>query len=198
MSTTTTDGDHADRAPSQTPRSQPSVTTTVTVTVLVMALLAAAVAFGLLWNSQREELDRRNAANADRMHAEKVAADYAVATSTFDYRDLGPWRVALTTGVSPELKAKLEASVGAISQLMQPLQWVSKGTLLDSVTRSQAGEVYVVAVYISTQTSTVQSPNQEPKPASFTITLDKGKDWQLTEVGSDLQPVGGGAATPPR
>lgn len=181
-----------------TPRKIPAVVTTVIITVAVMALLAGTVLFAVFWNKNRAEIDKREQAAADRSHAEKVAADYATGASSFDYRDMGPWRTALVKGVSPEVKAKLDLSAGALNQLMQPLQWVSKAEFLDSTVKSENGNIYTVGAYMNITTSTVQSPDQAPRMTAFTITIDKSQDWLITEVGDALGqlPVNGGTSDP--
>ncbi|KXO88821.1 hypothetical protein [Tsukamurella pseudospumae] len=161
---------------------------TVVATVVVIALLAGTIVFGLLWNSKRGELNDLKTAAADRAQAEKVASDYAAGASTFDFHDLGPWRTALTKGVSPELKTKLEATVGAMNQLLQPLQWVSKGTVLDAVVNSESGPVYKVSAYVKVEATNVQAASGREVITVYNVTLDKSKDWQVTDVGG----VGGG------
>ncbi|CAM3442809.1 Mce-associated membrane protein [Tsukamurella hominis] len=169
----------------------------VIAAVVAVALLASTVTFAVLWSGadERAATAQRNAdtatlklndleqAAADEARAEKVAADYAAAASTFDYRDLGPWRTALTKGVSPELKTKLEATVGAMNQMMQPLQWVSKGTVLDSVVSNRSGDVFKANVYVKVDATNVQATAGREVITVYTVTLDKSKDWQITDVG---------------
>jgi Mce-associated membrane protein len=156
---------------------------TVVSTVVVIALLAGTIVFGLLWNSKRNEVNELKSAAADKAQAEKVAANYAAGSSTFDYRDLGPWRTAVTTGVSPEVKAKYDALGGAMNQLFQPLQWVSKGTVLDAVVNSQSGPIYKVSAYVRVEATNVQAPGGREVVSVYNVTLDKDKDWQITDVG---------------
>ncbi|WP_415678946.1 hypothetical protein [Tsukamurella hominis] len=185
-------------APTPPPRrSTGLVAGLVIAAVVAVALLASTVTFAVLWSGadERAATAQRNAdtatlklndleqAAADEARAEKVAADYAAAASTFDYRDLGPWRTALTKGVSPELKTKLEATVGAMNQMMQPLQWVSKGTVLDSVVSNRSGDVFKANVYVKVDATNVQATAGREVITVYTVTLDKSKDWQITDVG---------------
>jgi hypothetical protein len=164
--------------------------TTVVITVAVIALMAATAIFGFLYFNTRGELNDMKAADADRAKAEKVAIDYAVGAASFDYRDLGPWSGRLTTGVSPELKSKMEATVGAMNQLLQPLQWVSKGTGLDSVVNSQSGPVYKVTAYVNVDATNAQSTAGRSVVTVYNVTLNKDADWQITDVGGLAQPGG--------
>ncbi len=159
---------------------------TVVVTIVILALLAGTIVFGLLWNSKRGEVNDMKAAAEEKSHAEKVAADYAAGASTFDFHDLTPWRTALTKGVSPELKTKLEATVGAMNQLLQPLQWVSKGTVMDAVVNSQSGSVYRVSAYVKVEATNVQAASGREVVTVYNVTMDKDKDWQITDVGGSL------------
>ncbi|MBS4103399.1 hypothetical protein [Tsukamurella paurometabola] len=162
--------------------------TTVVVTVVILALLATSILFGVLWGMKKSELNDVQEAAANRAQAEKVAAEYAAGASTFDFRDLTPWRSALTKGVSPELKTKLEATVGAMNQLLQPLQWVSKGTVMDAVVNSESGSIFKVNAYVRVEATNVQAASGREVVTVYNVTLDKDKDWQITDVGG----VGGG------
>lgn len=168
--------------------------TTVVATLVVVALLAAAITFSVLWGMQKSENSDMKAAAADKAQAEKVAAEYAAGASTFDYRDLGPWRTALVKGVSPELKTKLDAAAGAMNQLLQPLQWVSKGTVLDSVVNSQSGSIYKVSAYVNVAATNSQAPSGREMVSVYNVTLDKDKDWLITDSGGAV--ANPGAAAP--
>ena len=125
---------------------------------------ASTVTFGVLWagangraDDARTELAATRQAAADDARAEDIAATYAAGASSFDYRDLGPWRTALVKGVSPELKTKLESTAGAMNQLLQPLRWVSTGTVLDAVVTSRSGPVSKVNTYVKVVSTNSQS-----------------------------------------
>ncbi|MGX9294996.1 hypothetical protein [Tsukamurella paurometabola] len=194
-------------APRETARTRAAATTagatvtTVVITVVIVALLAAAITFGVLWGMQKSENDDMKQAAADKAHAEKVASEYATGTATIDFRDLGPWRAALTKGVTPELKAKLDASAGAMTQLLVPLQWVSKGTALDAVVSSQSGSVYKVTAYVKVDGTNIQATTSRDLVTGYEITMDKARDWQITDAGSSLMdslaPDAGGTTQAP-
>ncbi|WP_019202602.1 hypothetical protein [Tsukamurella sp. 1534] len=169
-----------------TASTQPRVFTTVVVTAVVTGLLALSILFAVLWNGSRTELDGLERDAADRARAEQVAADYAVAVATIDYRDPAPWRAAMVAGVTPELKARLEAAVGTMNQVLQPMQWVSTATLDDAVTTSVDGDVFTVSVYLGVERSTVRGAGRDPGETVYTITLDRSRDWIITGVGSPL------------
>ncbi|WEL94373.1 hypothetical protein P1N98_05635, partial [Tsukamurella tyrosinosolvens] len=160
--------------------------TTVVITVVILALLAASITFGVLWGLQKSENSDMKAAAAEKAQAEKVAAEYAAGASTFDFKDLGPWRTAIVKGVSPELKTKMDATAGAMNQLLQPLQWVSKGTVMDAVVNSQSGPIYKVSAYVKVEATNVQAASGRDVLTVYNVTLDKDKDWQITDVGGSL------------
>lgn len=170
--------------------------TTVVITVVILALLATSILFGVLWGLQKSDANDAKNAAADRSHAEKVAADYAAGASTFDYHDLTPWSNALVNGVSPELKTKLQATVGAMNQLLQPLQWVSKGTVKDAIVNSQSGPVYKVSVYVNVEATNVQAASGRDVLTLYNVTLDKDKDWQITDVGGAVDATVPAATAP--
>ncbi|WP_156485779.1 hypothetical protein [Tsukamurella pseudospumae] len=178
-------------------RSTALVVGLVVASVLAVALVVSTVTFAVLWSGaegradtaaekQRvaaTELDALKQTAADEARAQKIAADYAAGASTFDYRDLGPWRTALTKGVSPELKTKLEATAGTMNQLLQPLQWVSKGTVQDSIVNARSGSVYKVNTYVKVSSTNVQATAGREVITTYTVTVDSAKDWQITDVG---------------
>ncbi|WP_147276561.1 hypothetical protein [Tsukamurella tyrosinosolvens] len=162
----------------------------VVASVLALALLASTVTFGVLWagangraDDARTELAATRQAAADDARAEDIAATYAAGASSFDYRDLGPWRTALVKGVSPELKTKLESTAGAMNQLLQPLRWVSTGTVLDAVVTSRSGPVSKVNTYVKVISTNSQSAGTREVLTLYTVTVDKSRDWLITDVG---------------
>ncbi|GAB3133410.1 hypothetical protein GCM10027289_23220 [Tsukamurella serpentis] len=181
----------AERAGAQAATAKATLTTVV-ITVVIIALLATAILFGVLWSMKKSELSDVRDAAADKAKAEKVALDYASGAATFDYRDLAPWRANLVKGVSPDLKNRLDATAGALNQLLQPLQWVSKATAMDAVVNSESGSVYKVNAYVRVQTTNVQAASGREVVTVYNVTLDKDKDWQITDVGG---PVGDPASS---
>ena len=163
-----------------------STVTTVVATVAVIAVVAAIGIVGYLFLDTRNELSSVTNAQADRSQAEKVAGEYAAGAAAMDFRDLGPWRASLVKGVSPELKAKMDAAGGAMTQLLVPLQWASTATVSDTVVTSQSGPIYKVNAYVKTDVSNIQHPDGGYVSLNlWTVTLDKDKGWQVTDSGGD-------------
>ncbi|MGZ9826404.1 hypothetical protein ACXYTP_05780 [Tsukamurella ocularis] len=177
--------------PTPPPRRSPGlVAGLVVASVLVLALVASTVTFGVLWSGAegraddaRAELATVQRAAADDATATRTAATYAAGASSFDYRNLAPWHTALVKGVSPELKTRLESTAGAMDQLLQPMQWVSTGTVVDSVVNARSGSVYKVNVYVKVSATSAQKVEPSVNLAQYAVTLDQSKDWQITDVG---------------
>lgn len=184
-------------APAPPPRrSAGLVAGLVVASVLVLALLASTVTFAVLWSGAqgraddaRAELAATQQAATDDAKAEDVAGKYAIGSSTFDYRDLTPWRTAITTGVSPALKTKLEATAGAMNQLLQPLQWVSKGADPVSVVTDRRATTYKVAVFVKVTANNVQATAGREVLTRYDVTLDKAQNWLITDVGGTAGPT---------
>lgn len=184
-------------APTPPPRrSAGLVAGLVVASVLVLALLASTVTFAVLWSGAqgraddtRAELATTQQAAADDAKAEDVAGKYAIGSSTFDYRDLTPWRTAITTGVSPALKTKLEATAEAMNQLLQPLQWVSKGADPVAVVTSRSDSTYKVAVFVTVTANNVQATAGRELLTRYDVTLDKAQNWLITDVGGTAGPT---------
>jgi hypothetical protein len=64
-----------------------------------------------------------------------------------------------------------------------PLQWNSTAQPLAAKVRSNAGSVYVVDSFVSVLTKTAQGPEPLQSTATYSITIDSNKDWQITDVG---------------
>jgi Mce-associated membrane protein len=165
--------------------------------VLIAALIAGIITFGVLWSSSQDRIDRAQAAQqqsqdeldtlkrtqSDEAKALEVAMNYAVGAATFDYRNLEPWRKAITTGTSPDLTAKMNNTVNSMNQLLQPLRWVSKGTPLDAAVAARTGSLYKVNTYVKVSATNAQAVNGRDVITVYTITLDQAKNWQITDVG---------------
>lgn len=183
-------------APTPPPRrSTGLVVGLVLASVLAVVLLASTVAFAVLWSGEkgraddaRSELAAVRQAQADDARATDVATKYTVAASTFDYRNLGPWQKALTTGVTPELKAKLDATTGAMNQMLQPLQWVSTGSDPVSSVVGRTGAVRKVAVFVKVSVINAQAPAGREVLSRYDITVDGARDWLITDVGGFVAP----------
>lgn len=131
-------------------------------------------------HGQLEAQDRR-ANNYAR--AEKVALDYAVNAATMNFQDLNGWKAKLVAGTTPELNDKLTNAARSMEQILVPLQWTSTAQPLVAKVHSDTGGVYVVDCFVSVQTKTVQAPDPLQSTATYSLTIDGGKNWKITDVG---------------
>ncbi|GAB3135652.1 hypothetical protein GCM10027289_29720 [Tsukamurella serpentis] len=174
------------------------VVRTVLVTVLVVAVLALSVLLFLQHRSLRSE----RAADADRARAEQIAADYAVKAATMDYRDLTPWLNAMKTGVTPELGKKFDAIADTMREVLPPLRMTTTGKALFGKVTSEVNGIYTVKVAVDVSSQNVQAPQGTVSTTAYGVTLDRGRDWIITEVGDSANPNAvlgglGGAPAPP-
>lgn len=112
-----------------------------------------------------------------------MALDYAVNAAQMNFSDLGGWKTKLVAGTSPELNAKLTKAAGDMEQILVPLQWTSTAKPLAAKVRSDSGPVYVVDCFVSVLTKTSQGPDPLQSTATYSITLDRNQNWQITDVG---------------
>jgi hypothetical protein len=70
-----------------------------------------------------------------------------------------------------------------MEQILVPLQWASTATPLAAKVRSDSGPVYVVDCFVSVMTKTSQGPDPLQSTATYSITLDRSQNWQITDVG---------------
>lgn len=161
-----------------------SVSVRTLVVGALVALLAAAVAIvSWLYLGARNQLNAQSAQSANDSRAEKMALDYAVRAATMDYKDLQAWKVKLVEGTSPELTKKLSDAGTSMEQVLVPLQWSSSARPLVAKVRSSAGGVYVVDSFVSVTTKTIQSPEPLQSTATYSTTIDRNNNWQITDVG---------------
>jgi Mce-associated membrane protein len=150
----------------------------------LIAVLAGALAtFMWLYVDARGELDAQTRQSDNNAHAEKVALDYAVNAATMNYKDLSGWKTKLVAGTSPELNGKLSNAAESMQQILIPLQWTSSAQPLVAKVRSNTRGVYVVDCFVSVQTKTVQAPDPLQSTATYSLTIDSNKNWQITDVG---------------
>lgn len=151
---------------------------------LPLAILVAALAtFVWLYVGARHELDVQARKSDNNAHAEKVALDYAVNAATMNYQDLNGWKSKLVAGTSPELNDKLSKAAESMQQILIPLQWSSSARPLIAKVRSNMSGIYVVDCFVSVQTKTMQAPEPLMSTATYSLTLDSNKNWQITDVG---------------
>ncbi|MGV0794489.1 hypothetical protein [Mycolicibacterium sp. XJ1819] len=157
----------------------------------VIVLMAGAVAvMAWLYIGAQRQLDAQALEAADSARAEKTALDYAVKAATMDFNDLDSWKVALVEGTSPELNGKLSDAAESMEQIVVPLQWTSTAEPLVAKVRSNTDGTFVVDCFVSVQTKTVQAPDALQSTATYSITIDSGNNWQITDVGGVGSVVG--------
>lgn len=148
----------------------PRVTAALT-SVAAVAVLAPAVAHAA-------------PAPGDEATARRIACEqYAVGAATFDYRDLAPWRARLVRGTSPELSTKLADTYDAMRELLQPLKWVSTASLSGAEVRHVGDDVWKARCFVSVHATNVQAPQGRDVLTVYEVTLDKKRNWQITDVG---------------
>ncbi|MGV0837856.1 hypothetical protein [Mycolicibacterium thermoresistibile] len=168
---------------SNSPR-QLSISVRALVVAVVVAVLVCAVGvLGWLYLGAQQSLDAQERRFQDYGRAENIALDYAVHAAQIDAADLEPWKTKLVAGTSPELTDKLTRAGLEMEQILVPLQWNSTATPLAAKVRSDDGGVYVVDCFVSVLTKTVQGPEPLQSTATYSVTIDSNRDWQISDVG---------------
>ncbi|ODR05991.1 hypothetical protein BHQ15_14555 [Mycolicibacillus koreensis] len=157
---------------------------------VIGVLTVLVVVLGVLYWGARRDLAAEASQARDDERAQQVALDYAVGAARMDFRDLRTWQNDLVAGTSPQLSAKLTDAAESMEQILTPLQWESTAKPLAAVVRSHNGggdrggaDIYVVDAFVSVFTKTTQAPDGLQSTATYSITLDRGQDWQITDVG---------------
>ena len=151
--------------------------------VVIVAVVAGIGVLAWLYIGAERKLDAQARQSENTTHAEKVALDYAVNAAAMNAQDLGAWKVKLGAGTSPELKDKLGKAADEMEQILVPLQWNSTARPLAAKVRSNTGSVYVVDCFVSVLTKTAQGPEPLQSTATYSVTVDSSKSWQITDVG---------------
>jgi len=145
-----------------------ALTSTAAVVVLAPAVAHAAPAPG------------------DEATARRIACqEYAVGAATLDYRTPAVWRANVVRGTSPELRTKIESSSGALEQVQQDLKWVANARLSGAEVRPIGGDVWAARCFVAIHSTTVKSPQGIGSVAVYNITLDKKRNWLITDVTGD-------------
>jgi Mce-associated membrane protein len=155
----------------------------VVITVVIAALLGAVGVLAWLYFGAQGRLDEQARRSEDNVHAEKVALQYAGEAAAMNYQDLNAWKGRLVAGTSPELKDKLSKAATSMEQILVPLQWNSTAHPLAARVRTETGGVYVVDAFVSVLTKTAQASDPLQSTATYSVTVDSSKDWQITDVG---------------
>lgn len=149
----------------------------------IIALVGAAGLFASLYIGAKRQVDDDARLTENKVHAEKVALDYAVAAAAMNFQDMDGWKSKLTAGTSTELKHKLTNAATSMEQILVPLQWSSTARPLAAKVRSVNGGTYVVDSFVSVLTKTMQAPEALQSTATYSVTIDSNKGWEITDVG---------------
>lgn len=174
--------------PAESPSRRPRLLVGVLAGLVVILAVVAGVAVYYA-SSYRSDYTTVRDANADAQRAEDVASDYAVKAALINYRDFDPWFAALRTNVDDKMRQQFTSSESVLRQLLGQLQWVSKGDLVGSDIKSQNNGVYVVQVFVDVQVTNVQSPGGVKTTALYPITVDKNKNWTITDISGGVAPL---------
>jgi Mce-associated membrane protein len=155
----------------------------VVIGVVIAALLGAVGVLAWLYVGAQGRLDEQARQSENNVHAEKVALQYAGEAAAMNYQDLNAWKGRLVAGTSPELKDKLSKAATSMEQILVPLQWNSTAHPLAAKVRTETGGVYVVDAFVSVLTKTAQASEPLQSTATYSVTIDSTKDWQITNVG---------------
>jgi Mce-associated membrane protein len=158
---------------------------------LVAALVVAVGVLASLYIGERHKLDAQARQSENIAHAEKAALDYATNAAAMNFQDLNGWKAKLVAGTSPELKDRLSKAADQMEQILVPLQWNSTARPLAAKVRSSTGNVYIVDSFVSVLTKTAQGPDPLQSTATYSVTVDSSKDWQITDVGGIGAALGG-------
>lgn len=158
--------------------------------VLIVGLIAAVGV--LTWRvvTEQRDLDAQTRQSANVARAESIALDYATNAAAMNFQDLDGWKTRLVSGTSPELKDRLNNAAEQMKQILVPLQWNSTARPLAAKVRSTNGGVYDVDAFVSVMTKTAQGPDPLQSTATYRVTVDSNKNWQITDVGGIGAAVG--------
>lgn len=160
----------------------------ISVRALLVAALIAALVVGVgvmtwLYIGAKGELDAQQREAADIKRAEQISLDYATNAAAMNFKDIPAWKAKLVAGTSPELKDRLGKAADQMEQILVPLQWDSTARPLAAKVRSKVGGAYIVDAFVSVMTKTAQGPDPLQSTATYSVTVDSEKDWQITDVG---------------
>ncbi|WP_273735219.1 hypothetical protein [Mycolicibacterium septicum] len=160
----------------------------ISIRGLLLAAVIAALAVGVgvltwLYLGAERQVDAQVRQADNTARAEKVAIDYAVNAAAMNAQDLAGWKTKLVAGTSPELTDKLSKAADQMEQILVPLQWSSTAQPIAAKVRSSSAGVYIVDSFVSVLTKTAQGPDPLQSTATYSVTVDSNKDWQITDVG---------------
>ncbi|MFD0364247.1 hypothetical protein ACFQZZ_22615 [Nocardia sp. GCM10030253] len=184
--TKTADAEATDVVESKTdgaPRSISLPVSTVAWAAATTALTILAVTLAGFLFAARSELADRDTVTADNRHAEQIATDYAVGASTVDYTEFASWVGRLKQNTAPALANKFDATAPKLQELLTPLKWASTGSPITAKILSEHDGVYKVNVFVNVSSTNAQNPAGAQTTVTYTVTLDRGSDWRITDVG---------------
>ena len=158
---------------------------------VIAGLVVAVGVLAWLYVGAEDKLDAQARQADNSAHAEKVALDYATNAAAMNFQDLNGWKTKLVAGTSPELKDRLSSAADQMEQILVPLQWNSTSRPLATKVRSTTGSVYTVDAFVSVLTKTAQGPDPLQSTATYSVTMDSSKNWQITDVGGIGNPIEG-------
>jgi flagellar basal body-associated protein FliL len=153
------------------------------LTAVVTLLVVGAGVLAWLYVAALSKIDQQEHQANNATHAEKLALDYASNAAAMNYQNLNAWKDKLVAGASPELNEKLSKAATSMEQILVPLQWNSTASPLAAKVVSESGGVYVVDSFVSVLTKTMQSAEPLRSTATYSVTIDSNKSWQITDVG---------------
>lgn len=152
------------------------LTITVVLSVAVAALTAALV-------SARSQLADRDTTDSAHRRAEQVATDYALGASTVDFADLNAWVGRLKANTTGSLADQFDATAPKLQEILTPLRWTSTAQPISAKVRAETGGIYTVDTFINVTSTNVQNPEGAQTTVTYTIEVDSGADWKISDVG---------------
>jgi hypothetical protein len=182
-------------SPEAESRSRPSRQVSMSVRglltlALIVALVAGVAVMTWLYVGARHEISEQQQSQANSARAEQIALDYATNAAQMNFQDLAGWKSKLVAGTGTELSNRLAKAADQMEQILVPLQWTSTARPLAAKVRSNVGTVYTVDAFVSVLTKTVQGPDPLQSTATYSVTVDSGQDWKITDVGGIGAAVG--------
>ncbi|WP_228540131.1 hypothetical protein [Nocardia sp. XZ_19_385] len=176
--------------PARSRHTEPPVTRSISINVntvisaaVIAVLVVAVIALSGLLVAARSDISNRERAAVDDRHAEQVATDYALGSATVKFDDIPAWVGRLKTNASPALAAKFDATAPKLQEILVPLQWNSTATPIAAKVVSESGGRYTVSVFIDVNSTNAQNPAGARSTVTYTVTVDRGAGWQVTDVG---------------
>ncbi len=153
------------------------------IALVIAGLLGGIGTLGWLYTAAQRRVDSMERQQQNNARAEKISLDYAVRAAEMNFKDINAWKVKLVAGTGPELKEKLTKAAGEMEQILIPLEWTSTAQPIVAKVRSDSDGVYTVDTFVSVMTKTVQGPQPLQSTATYSITIDSNRDWQISDVG---------------